>query len=260
MKRDKYFRLRLVSSRRRLKAVLIVVLGLIAAELTSETLTMTTWYPSPSGTYKTLRATMNAYFAYSGGSVGIGTTAPGQKLSVAGTIESTSGGIKFPDGTTQLTAASGGGVNGMASFNAAGNWIAPAGVTHVLVKMWGGGCGCSIDLNGDVGGPPGGYAEGVIAVTPQSVYSIVVGQAGPNMPYVGGNTSGTSSSVTGYGIVASGGRLTWNYGSSSFNGTVGSGSGGTINAVGNAYSYPGGPGSGCPGNGLASNGRVVLYY
>jgi len=36
--------------------------------------------------------------------VGIGTTAPGQKLTVAGTIESTSGGVKFPDGTTQTTA------------------------------------------------------------------------------------------------------------------------------------------------------------
>ena len=36
---------------------------------------------------------------------GIGTTAPGQKLSVAGTIESTSGGVKFPDGTTQSSAA-----------------------------------------------------------------------------------------------------------------------------------------------------------
>jgi hypothetical protein len=43
------------------------------------------------------------------GNVGIGTTAPGQKLSVAGTIESTSGGFMFPDGTTQATAAAGGG-------------------------------------------------------------------------------------------------------------------------------------------------------
>ena len=36
--------------------------------------------------------------------VGVGTTTPGQMLTVAGTIESTSGGIKFPDGTTQTSA------------------------------------------------------------------------------------------------------------------------------------------------------------
>ena len=42
------------------------------------------------------------------GNVGIGTASPAQKLSVAGTIESTTGGFKFPDGTTQITAAVGG--------------------------------------------------------------------------------------------------------------------------------------------------------
>ena len=43
------------------------------------------------------------------GNVGIGTPTPGQKLTVAGTIESTSGGFKFPDGTVQMTAGGGGG-------------------------------------------------------------------------------------------------------------------------------------------------------
>ena len=41
------------------------------------------------------------------GNVGIGTVSPAQKLSVVGIIESTTGGIKFPDGTTQTSAAAG---------------------------------------------------------------------------------------------------------------------------------------------------------
>ncbi len=41
--------------------------------------------------------------SYVSGNLGIGTI-PTEKLTVAGTIESTSGGIKFPDGTVQLTA------------------------------------------------------------------------------------------------------------------------------------------------------------
>ncbi|MBF0103482.1 MAG: tail fiber domain-containing protein [Desulfobacterales bacterium] len=41
------------------------------------------------------------------GNTGIGTRTPSQKLTVAGTIESTTGGFKFPDGTIQSTAATG---------------------------------------------------------------------------------------------------------------------------------------------------------
>ena len=39
-----------------------------------------------------------------GGLVGIGTTAPTSKLTVAGTIQTTAGGFMFPDGTVQTTA------------------------------------------------------------------------------------------------------------------------------------------------------------
>ncbi|MBN93637.1 MAG: hypothetical protein CL928_06105 [Deltaproteobacteria bacterium] len=40
------------------------------------------------------------------GQVGIGTPSPSEQLTVAGVVESTSGGFKFPDGTTQTTASS----------------------------------------------------------------------------------------------------------------------------------------------------------
>jgi len=42
----------------------------------------------------------NSVMIKSAGNVSIKPTSPGQKLSVAGIIESTSGGFKFPDGTT----------------------------------------------------------------------------------------------------------------------------------------------------------------
>jgi hypothetical protein len=41
------------------------------------------------------------------GNVGVGTATPASKLTVAGVIESTTGGIKFPDGTVQMTTSQG---------------------------------------------------------------------------------------------------------------------------------------------------------
>ncbi|GAG14709.1 unnamed protein product, partial [marine sediment metagenome] len=43
------------------------------------------------------------------GNVGIGTDNPTEKLTVTGIVESTLGGFKFPDGTIQTSASSGGG-------------------------------------------------------------------------------------------------------------------------------------------------------
>jgi len=60
--------------------------------------------------FLTNNGTLNEWMRItSAGNVGIGTTTPAQKLSVAGMLESTTGGYKFPDGTIQTTASFGGG-------------------------------------------------------------------------------------------------------------------------------------------------------
>jgi hypothetical protein len=64
-----------------------------------------------TGSHKLYIANSNAsppliYGDFSTGNVGLGTTNPVVKLQVAGTVHSTSGGFKFPDGTSQTTAAS----------------------------------------------------------------------------------------------------------------------------------------------------------
>jgi hypothetical protein len=72
----------------------------------------------------------------SNGNVGIGITSPNEQLEVAGTISSTTGGFKFPDGSVQITAASGDGTgtadnlgNHTATQNLIlnGNWISHDG-------------------------------------------------------------------------------------------------------------------------------------
>jgi len=67
-----------------------------------------------SGTQTTLRMSVgddanDHILLMPSGDVGIGTVAPTQKLTVNGTVYSTSGGFKFPDGSVQTTASFGGG-------------------------------------------------------------------------------------------------------------------------------------------------------
>ena len=85
------------------------------------------WTDEANGTYLQFTTTPLGSGAWSermriapDGNVGIGTAAPAQMLSVAGTIESTAGGFKFPDGTTQTSAG--------ASYSA-GTGLSLAGTT-----------------------------------------------------------------------------------------------------------------------------------
>jgi hypothetical protein len=58
-----------------------------------------------NGNFMIGRSGQDALNVNSSGNVGIGTANPGSKLTVGGVIESTSGGIRFPDGSTQASAA-----------------------------------------------------------------------------------------------------------------------------------------------------------
>ena len=58
---------------------------------------------------------------YFSNNVGIGTALANSPLTVAGIVESLSGGFKFPDGTTQTTAASGGDGGPFIPLNGAAN-------------------------------------------------------------------------------------------------------------------------------------------
>ena len=59
-----------------------------------------------------------------------------------GKIRSTVGGYEFPDGTTQATAAAGGGsLSAIRSYTSGATWTKPAGLAYAVVEVWGGGAG-----------------------------------------------------------------------------------------------------------------------
>ena len=122
----------LTFTRRFMTAALAVAVMLCAVpELDSESVTLSTYYPAPSGVYTNMITTGNTFLARDGGNVGIGTVAPGAKLDIAGSLTA-SGAATFNNsvtGTYGMTpgyvswATYGTGAGGAAIYNDAGAYV-----------------------------------------------------------------------------------------------------------------------------------------
>jgi hypothetical protein len=127
---------------------------------------------------------------YFEGNLGVGTYQPAAKLHVIGTIRveqlaatttATRGALGVDSTNGNISSRSFGVGNGAKEFAGAGStytWTAPAGITKVKVRAWGGGAGA---ITGGGGGASGGYVEAYVSVVPGTAYTVYVGNGGsPN--------------------------------------------------------------------------------
>jgi len=201
------------------------------------------------------------------GNVGIGTIAPNSKLEVAGVIHSSSGGIKFPDGTTQTTAATGGGGGGTAtrtSYTTVGThtWTKPGTGSVAFVQCWGGGGGGAGFYYG-TGGGGGGYMENLFLFSelPGSV-TVTVGSGGAGGTQYGGTAGGASSFGAYLTVSGGGGGRDYNLGGGAGGGFSGGPGAFEYNCGCNNCSSPGGNsdfGGGGGGYGSSSSGGKSVY-
>lgn len=113
------------------------------------------------------------------------------------------------------------------SVSGAGTWTCPAGVTSVIVEVWGGGGGgggaSSAALNNSSraggGGGAGSYVRATVAVTPGNTYNYTIGAGG----------LGGTSSLTDYGKVGGASTFTGDGGAIL---TASGGTGGNIGSSG----------------------------
>lgn len=150
-------------------------------------------------------------------------------------------------------------------FTSSGTWICPAGVTSITVECWGaggaGGAGGTSNKNGGGGGGGGAYSiNSTVAVTPTTVYNIVVGTGGLGTAGNGGNGAASIATFGATIVTANGGSGGKSYnngfagGNGGVAGTYAGGNGGSGSAT---YSGGGGGGAGSTGVGNAATGSTA---
>ncbi|HEU4388933.1 MAG TPA: hypothetical protein VFV34_14125 [Blastocatellia bacterium] len=198
------------------------------------------------------------------GNVGVGTTLPASKLTVAGVIESLSGGIKFPDGTVQTTA----GLSGLQTIShnstlaGSGTSVSPLGVAVPLILNAAAG-DIALECNGGNRDSLPGVAitaRGGNSTSTTGADGIVV-TGGSSAASAGGRAvsalAGDGVPFGGEGVFARGGRATTGTGGPgmrAFAGSSDSGDGGFgVGATGGAGGF-GLSGTGDGGEGLVGVG------
>jgi hypothetical protein len=191
---------------------------------------------------------------------------------MANGLDVTSGGITFPDGTVQTTAAVSA-THGSQAFTSSGTFTVPSGVTQIMVIITGGGGGGGGGTNQNTcaygsGGGAGGTAMNTYIVSGGEQYTVAIGAGGGGVGYNNNGGAGTASQFSGNGITpliangGSGGLVPSSYVTNTTWGANG-GSGGTVSGNISSASQSGQSGSDwvgyCNGNWSPGNGGSSIW-
>ena len=175
--------------------------------------------------------------------VGVGTASPSNKLSVAGVIESTTGGFKFPDGTGQLTAAR----NPVWAYvTSTGSYTVPDGVYSVRAYAFGAGGDGWDGGSGAAGGGGGGCAYGDIAVNPGETISVTISSGIATVVYDGTTLLTANPGSNGVTLTGGAGGTASKHASVTNGGAYSGGAGGSSSSGGGGVTGSGGGASGSP--------------